>query len=301
MTAFGASRYRAPHRRLRLFQVFSTAVFVGLLGSFWQIQVVDHERYREQARQNRIKTLPIAAARGNILDRHGRSIADSEIALTAMIDAANTSAANLERIASGLDLDVDRVWQTLQDASDYGRFEHIVLKEDLSQRDLAFLQARRHSFREVDLVEGMRRRYPDPQQVAVHATGYIGKASRQELAMREFLLLDFGSEIGKSGIERQYNRWLTGHGRQPAVPGRQRRAIHRDGGPGGFGSWQQPPPDHRSRPAGGFRARLGGAQGRGGRVGPPQWRDPGHGERAQLRPESIRGWIPGLRLARAEL
>ena len=209
MTAFGASTYRASHRRLRLFQVFATAVLVGLLGSFWQIQVVDHERYREQARQNRIKTLPIAAARGNILDRHGRSIADSEIALTAMIDAANTSAANLERIASGLDLDIDRVWRTLRDASDYGRFEHIVLKEDLSQRDLAFLQARRHAFREVDLVEGMRRRYP-AQQVAVHATGYIGKASRQELAMREFLLLDFGSEIGKSGIERQYNRWLTG-------------------------------------------------------------------------------------------
>jgi len=209
MTAFGASRYRASHRRLRLFQVFATAVFVGLLGSFWQIQVVDHERYREQARQNRIKTLPTAAARGNILDRHGRSIADSEIALTAMIDAANTSAANLGRIASGLDLDIDRVWQTLQDASDYGRFEHIVLKEDLSQRDLAFLQARRHTFREVDLVEGMRRRYP-AQQVAVHATGYIGKASRRELALREFLLLDFGSEVGKSGIERQYNSWLTG-------------------------------------------------------------------------------------------
>ena len=209
MTPVGTSRYRVSHRRLRLFKAIATAVFVGLLASFWEIQVVDNEYYREQAQQNRIKMLPVAAARGKILDRHGRAMADSEIALSAMVDAANTSRANLERIALGLDLDIDDVWQTLGDASDYGRFEHIVLKEDLSPRDLAFLQARRHTFRELDLVEGMRRKYP-AQQIAVHATGYIGKASRRELAMREFLLFDFGSEIGKSGIERQYNRWLTG-------------------------------------------------------------------------------------------
>ncbi len=209
MTPVGTSRYRVSQRRLRLFQAIATAVFVGLLASFWEIQVVDNEHYREQAQQNRIKMLPVAAARGNILDRHGRAMADSEVALSAMVDAASTSRANLEQIALGLDLDIDDVWQTLRDASDYGRFEHIVLKEDLSPRDLAFLQARRHTFRELDLVEGMRRKYP-AQQIAVHATGYIGKASRRELAMREFLLFDFGSEIGKSGIERQYNRWLTG-------------------------------------------------------------------------------------------
>lgn len=207
--ALGNSRHWIPRRRLKLFQASVTAVFVVLLVSFWQIQIIDHARYRQQARENRIKTLPVNAARGSILDRHGRSIADSEIALEAMIDAANTSAPNLEQIASGLDLDIDRIWQTLQDASDFGQFEHIVLKEDLSQRDLAFLQARRYSLREVDLVEGIRRAYP-AQQVAVHVTGYVGKASRSELAMREFLLLDFGSDIGKSGIERQYNSWLAG-------------------------------------------------------------------------------------------
>ena len=209
MIPFDASPHRVSHRRLRLFQGLVTMIFVVLLGSFWEIQVVNSERYREQARQNRIKTLPIPAARGNIVDRHGRFIADSEIALTAMVDASNTSLVNLERIASGLDLDLGDVWRTLEDASEYGSFDHVVLKENLSARDLAFLQARRHSLREVDLVEGMRRKYPS-QQVAVHATGYVGKASRGELAMREFLLVDYGAEIGKSGIERQYNRWLSG-------------------------------------------------------------------------------------------
>ena len=209
MTGFGDSRYRVPHRRIRLFQVFATAVFVGLLSSFWQIQIVDHQRYREQARQNRVRSLPAVAARGEILDRHGRTLAGNAITRTAMIDLVATSLANLQRITSGLDLEVDAIWQRLQDASEYGEFEEVVLKENLSQRDLAFLQARRKTFSEVDLVERMRRRYP-ARQVAVHATGYIGKASRRELAMREFLLVDFGAEVGKTGIERQYHHWLAG-------------------------------------------------------------------------------------------
>lgn len=209
MTAFGGSRYLVPRRHLRLFQVFATAAIVGLLSSFWQIQVANHDLYREQARQNRIKILPTEAARGNILDRHGRSIAGSEISLSVLIDADETSPARLRRIASGLGLDFDRVWQTLQDATGYGGFEHIVLKDHLSHRDIAFLQARRQTLPEVDLIRGIRRRYP-AQQVAVHATGYISRASRRELAMREFLLVNFGSVIGKSGVERQYNRWLTG-------------------------------------------------------------------------------------------
>ncbi len=209
MTPRGIFAHRASYRRLRLFQLIATTVFVALLASFWEIQVVENEPYREEAQQNRIKTLPVAAPRGEILDRHGRTMASSEIALSAMVDASQTSLENLERIALGLDLDIDEVRRAVRDSSDYGRFEHIVLKENLSTRDLAFLEARRYTFSEVDLVESMRRKYP-AQQVAVHATGYIGKASRGELAMREFLLVDFGSEIGKSGIERQYNRWLIG-------------------------------------------------------------------------------------------
>ena len=131
MTAFGDSRYRVPHGRLRLFEVFATAVFVGLLGSFWQIQIVDHQRYKGQARENRVRSLPTVAARGEILDRHGRSLAGSERTHTAIIDLVTTSLANLQRITSGLDLEIDGVWQRLQDASEYGDFEQLVLKENL--------------------------------------------------------------------------------------------------------------------------------------------------------------------------
>ena len=45
------------------FRFVSTVLFVLLLVAFWEIQVVNSDFYRNQARQNHIKTIPIPAAR----------------------------------------------------------------------------------------------------------------------------------------------------------------------------------------------------------------------------------------------
>lgn len=202
-------RRKSLNSRIVQFQAVSSAVFLLLLLSFWEIQVANNDYYRERAEENRIKTLPIPAARGNILDRHGRVLAQSRFALSAMIDPALTSAERLPGIAHGLGLDADYLRRRIADASEYGKSEHIILKENLSPADLAFVHAHQSDFREIDLVEGMRRQYPETA-VAVHAMGYVGEVSKRELNQREYLLYDYGAEIGKSGIERQYNRWLSG-------------------------------------------------------------------------------------------
>lgn len=191
------------------FGVLATAIFLFLLFAFWEIQVLEGDHYRVQAEQNRLKTLPIPAARGNILDRRGRVLAQSELALSAMLDTRNGQPGNLARIANGLGLDLEQVHRRLRDTAEYGRSDHVVLKENLAIADIAFLHAHHREFPEVDLIESMRRRYPDTG-VAVHAMGHVGEASKSELSQREFLLYDYGAQIGKSGAERQYNKWLAG-------------------------------------------------------------------------------------------
>ena len=211
-------------------RVLVTAIFLFLLFAFWEIQVLEGDHYRVQAEQNRIKTLPVPAARGNILDRRGRVMAQSVLALSAMIDTRNGQPGNLRRIANGLGLDLEHVRARLRDTAEYGRSEHVVLKENLSISDIAFLQAHRREFPEIDLIESMRRKYPDTG-VAVHAIGHVGEVSKSELSQREFLLYDYGAVVGKSGAERQYNQWLAGEdgelrflvdslGRQLALLGR---------------------------------------------------------------------------------
>ncbi len=209
MTQFMATRRLSLQGRIRLFRILATAAIGGLLLSFWEIQVVNTEHYRERAELNRIKVLPVTAARGNILDRHGRVLAQSQFSLTAMIDPALAGPESLRAIADGLGLDADRLRERLSDASGFGGSQTLVLKDNLSVADLSFLQARRTELREVDLVDGLRRQYPS-SSVAVHALGYVGEISRSELNQREYLFHQYGSHIGKSGVERQYDRWLTG-------------------------------------------------------------------------------------------
>lgn len=209
MTRGPEMRRRLPRTRLILFEVAVLACFLLLLLSFWEIQVLANDLYEDKAEQNRITTLPIPAARGNILDRHGRVMAQSRIALSAMLDHGRTDASAIPRIAEGLGLDPAHLDERLREASEYGSFRHVALREDLSVAEIAFLQAHRSEFQGVDLIEGMHRQYP-VSGVAVHALGYVAEASKAELNSREFLLHGYGAEIGKSGIERQYDRWLAG-------------------------------------------------------------------------------------------
>ena len=200
---------RSENKSIAYFQVIATGAFALLLLSFWEIQVVNGEYYRRQAEQNRIKSLPVPAPRGMVFDRYGRALALSRVVQSALINPVTAKPENLERIATGLGLDPARLQERLRNAAEFGKTEHIALKDNLSAADKAFIRAHRREFQEIDLIEGMRRQYPSTG-VAVHAVGYVGEVSKSELNMREFLLYDYGAEIGKSGVERQYNEWLAG-------------------------------------------------------------------------------------------
>ncbi len=209
MTRISGAQRWSFERRIRIFEIAATAVFALLLLSFWEIQVVNTEHYRERAELNRIKVLPVTAPRGNILDRHGRVLAQSRFSLSALIDPEMAAQRHLPAIAEGLELDGDRLRRRLSNARGFGGAQTVVLKDNLSTADLSFLQAHRSELPEIDLVDDMRRQYPE-SAVGVHALGYVGEISETELNRREYLFHSFGSQIGKSGIERQYDRWLTG-------------------------------------------------------------------------------------------
>ena len=69
--------------------------------------------------------------------------------------------------------------------------------------------AHRDFFPELVLIQAQRRLYPQNGMLA-HAIGYTGQVSEAELDSPEFAKYEPGAIIGKFGIERQYNEWLTG-------------------------------------------------------------------------------------------
>ena len=88
--------------RIAVFQYVAVAVFVFLIVCFWVLQVRDHEANSELAERNRIKTYPLLAPRGKILDRDGRVIVDNHSSFTLMLSQENLKPEHLEAIAQGL-------------------------------------------------------------------------------------------------------------------------------------------------------------------------------------------------------
>ena len=92
--------------RIAAFQYATVAVFLFLIVGFWILQVRDHEVNSELAERNRIKTVPLVAPRGKILDRDGRIIVDNRPSFRVLLSRENLNNDHFAAIAEGLHLDV---------------------------------------------------------------------------------------------------------------------------------------------------------------------------------------------------
>jgi penicillin-binding protein 2 len=117
------------------------------------------------------------------------------------------------------------------------QYQPIFLKDDITQDDLAFIEAHRNELPELDTIMAHRRLYPRKGFMA-HVIGYVGEVSEDMLNSPRWELYNPGDVVGKSGIELEYNQMLMGkngsrqvvvnsHGREmgqldekPADPGK---------------------------------------------------------------------------------
>src|ERR1700732_5602880 len=87
--------------RLTAVQYIVLAIFLILAYGLWRLQVVQSDMYASLAEKNRVRTVPILAPRGKILDREGRTIVDNYPSFTALLlrDSSRDLNADAEQIA----------------------------------------------------------------------------------------------------------------------------------------------------------------------------------------------------------
>jgi penicillin-binding protein 2 len=197
--------------KMAAFQYTAVAIFLFLVTGFWELQIKSPEIYNERAERNRIKALPIVAPRGKILDRDGRVIVDNHSTWSLILSRENLKQEHLREIADGLHLDYDDLVKKLNRFRNRPRYEPIIVKEELSPSDLAFVEAHRDpdTFPEMELIESQRRLYPE-NGILAHVIGYTGEISESELDVPDYAKYNQGQIIGKTGIEKQYNDTLMG-------------------------------------------------------------------------------------------
>jgi penicillin-binding protein 2 len=199
--------------RIAVFQYLTVGVFLFLIGGFWILQIRDEKTNTELAEKNRIKTVPLLAPRGKILDRDGRIIVDNHSAFEFRILRDTLKPEHIPEIAAGLNMTPEEIRAPLARAESrrIPKYFPVLIKQELTPSELAFVESHNDpdTFPEMELLANQSRLYPQGG-LAAHVIGYVGEVSDQELNTTEFAKYSQGDKVGKEGLERQYNELLMG-------------------------------------------------------------------------------------------
>lgn len=197
-----------PGGRIRVVQFLLAAAFLVLVLALWQLQILHQRHWKQLARDNRVRTEPIPAPRGRILDRRGRVLVGNYASFSALLVRQEEPhwRADLPAIAAGLHLDLAQLEQRLRRQESTPTYQPILLKDNITPADVAFIDSHRDQFPELETMTISRRLYPS-DGYAAQVLGYVGEATPADMAHYHVAA---GTLVGKSGLEAYYNKWLMG-------------------------------------------------------------------------------------------
>ncbi|MGN6453327.1 MAG: penicillin-binding protein 2, partial [Steroidobacteraceae bacterium] len=204
---------------------------IALIVRLFLLQVSRHDYYADLSQGNRVRTEPIPAARGLILDRHGEMIAGSQPAyqlelVPEEVPDIDTALAGLVQLNLIRAEDVDEIERTIDSSR---TFDSVPIRLRMSDEDVARFAVHRFEFRGVDIKTRQTRWYPNGD-MAVHALGYVGAISEQDLKHIDRNAYAGTSLIGKLGVESAYEKELHGtNGSREVLVNAQGRSVERQG------------------------------------------------------------------------
>ena len=185
-------------RRLAVCMAVFLALFSGLSARLFNLQVIQAEDLQRRAQGQWTSESVIAPARGMILDRKGRVLAQSATAYTASCSPRQvTDAARFARLLSPvLDMEPEAIQRKASDTSKGG----VTLKRQLS-RDRA------------QQLKAMKAEYARAGSDALNGL-YLEEESKRYYPMGEFASQLIGlttiDGVGQSGLEQSLDRYLSG-------------------------------------------------------------------------------------------
>jgi penicillin-binding protein 2 len=201
---------RLPQARLAV----ASYIIVGMIGvlliGFWKLQVIDSERYTSMAERNRVRSIPVIAPRGRMLDRDGRVLVDNRPSFSVLLLRDDPALVDkyLPVVADGLGIPLEDLRDQLSNTKNLPKFQPIIIKPEASPADRDFIDSHRSDIPVLEMISVSRRRYL-PGGFLAHAEGYVGEVSEQQIEASNGKLRP-GDFAGKFGLERQYNDLLQG-------------------------------------------------------------------------------------------
>lgn len=200
----------AVGRRAAVARAVLALAFLLLLGAFFRAQVLRSAEYRLVSESSRLRPVPLPAPRGEIVDRNGLLIAENTPGYTIRLLASREAELRevLQRLAALLG--DDRVeTEAVVERWLAAPFVPALVFGSSDFRLVSRLEEHRADLPGLVIQAEPRRHYPDSGAVA-HLTGYAGEINQGELESGRFDGAVMGEQIGKLGLELQYDSLLRG-------------------------------------------------------------------------------------------
>ena len=202
-----------------------------LVGRLVLLQVIRHEYYADLSQGNRVRTEPIPAARGLILDRNGTVMVNNEPAYQLELTREQVPDLNdtLNRLAALGLIDKDDVEETRHMIMSRRTFDTVPVRLRLTDEETGRFAVHRFEFPGVELATRQTRHYPYGK-LGVHALGYVGAISEADLEHIDRVAYEGTALMGKLGVEASYEKALHGtNGHREILVNAQGRSVERQG------------------------------------------------------------------------
>ena len=191
-------------RKYVVIGIFILITLIYLLRLFY-LQVIDNS-YKFSAENIVLRTVIQYPARGIIRDRNGNLMVYNDAAYDLMVIPRQAKNIDTLRFCELTGISVSEYIEKIKKAKRYSWYKPTVFIKQISKEEFGRINEELYRFQGFYAQSRTLRKYPLP--IAGHLLGSIGEVNRREIEKDAFYRA--GDYIGKSGIEKYYEKFLRG-------------------------------------------------------------------------------------------
>ena len=200
--------------RVAILGAIALTVFGVLFFRLWALQVLSGPQYLHAALNNQLRSIPIEAPRGPVIDRNGRTIVGNRPATAVQLEIADLPKTwsarlnELRRLSKVINVPVREMVAELKKRGG-DPATPVTVQESVHRAQLNYLQERDREFPGVLLSQTYLRSYPY-QSLAAQVLGSVGPISPGQYKVLRRKGYRLSDKLGQGGIEQRYDAYLRG-------------------------------------------------------------------------------------------
>ena len=197
-------------RRARAATIISLGLMIVLVSAFFRTQILNKRQWVLQSEENRLREVPIAAPRGIIYDRKGKIIAENVVgySISVLAQSEDSLRGTMRRLSGTIALTPQQMEAAVRRYR-RGPTRPTTILNDASFDVISVLEEHKMDFPNLIILSAPKRFYPEGAAVAAFV-GYVNEISETELTQPQFASYKPGQQVGKQGLEKQYESVLHG-------------------------------------------------------------------------------------------